>query len=156
MSMVEAIILMLVLGISIWAIMSTAVWSTQLHNFARNDLNARMLAASWFEVFECIDPEPEDLSFTMASATNTVAKILDPSATGSYTNPNGFTIQGFRVIVDDPATNTTMGPTPVNGVRTVKLKIKTRHTGLEDFTIEKRINAKSSKTVPDDRYGGDV
>lgn len=143
-TIVEVLILMMVLGISIWAIMSTATWSTELQAATRSNINARILASSWFEVFESINPKPlpPEPPFNMQTAAAQVAQILDPDATGSYAS--GFSIQGFKVIATEMST--------VDGVRSVNLSIE-QGMGVAPFSIQKRVNSRSSETVSDDRRG---
>jgi type II secretory pathway pseudopilin PulG len=147
-TIVECVILMVVLGISMWAILSTAVWSAELRAFAKEEINARILASSWFEVFESVDPEPQPPlpPFDMNDTAAYVAKVLDPNASG---NPlSGFAIQGYRVLAEETA-NT-------EGVRSVRLTLRWGRGSKREnpYVLVRRINARSSETVSDDRVGG--
>ena len=142
---VECIILMIVLGISLWSIMSTVAWSTELQTFARNALDARILASSWFEVFESVNPEPVDSSFTMQSASDFVAGFLDGNYSGTYPN---YTINSFRVFVNEV--------TSADGVRSVELRVDAAGDvkRKKPLVLLRQINARSGETVSDDRWGG--
>jgi hypothetical protein len=148
MSMVECLILMIVLGISLWAILSTAVWSTELRVFAKEEINARILASSWFEVFESVNPEPLPPlpPFNMDDTAAYVAHILDPGTSG--TASSGFLIQGYRVRAEEVSA--------IDGVRRARLTLRwgqgSKRKSL--LVIDRKINAKSSETVSDDRVGG--
>jgi type II secretory pathway pseudopilin PulG len=147
-TIVECVILMIILGIVLWAIISTAAWSTELRVFAKEEINARILASSWFEVFESVNPEPLPPlpPFNMNDTAAYVAQVLDPTASG---NPlTGFMIQGYRVLAEENS-NT-------DGVRTVKLTLRWGQGSKREnpLVLERKINAKSSETVSDDRVGG--
>ena len=146
MSITEVLIAMIVLGVVLWAIMTTVATSTELQISARSNMNARMLANSWFGVFECIDPEEPDplppAGTFMRESANYVAGILDASYTGIYPN---YVIKGYavRVAGDDYGATT-------NGVRNVTLDIQITGTrGVLSFT--RMINAISHETVRDGR-----
>ena len=145
-SIIESIILMIVLGIALWAIMTTIAWSTELQTFGRQNMDIQILATSWFEVFESVNPEPFDATFTMANAANRVAQFLDANSTRNWPN---YTIRGYRVHVTGD--EYMMAP---NGVRTVELSIQGDGT-RRPVVVSRRINARSSETVSDDRLGGD-
>jgi hypothetical protein len=145
MGIVEVIILMIVLGIALWGIMSTVAWSTELQTFARISIDARILASSWFEVFESVNPEPLDASFTMQSASDYVAEVLYPGGNKAYPN---YVIHGFRVNVNETSL--------ANGVRSVRLRILAGGDvkRKNPIVVSRQINARSSETVSDDRWGG--
>jgi hypothetical protein len=137
---------MIVLGITLWSLLATAVWVTELRVFAKEEINARILASSWFEVFESVNPEPTPpLAFNMDTAATYVAHFLDSKISG---NPiTGFMIQGYRVLAEEV--------TELGGVRTVRLTLRWSSASkrVTPFVLVRRINAKSSETVSDDRVG---
>jgi hypothetical protein len=147
-SIVECLILMIVLGITLWAILSTAAWSTELRVFAKQEIDARILASSWFEVFESVDPEPKPPHppFNLDDTAAYVAEFLDPNTSG--TAATGFMIHGYRVLAEEVDND--------DGVRTVRLTLRWGPGAKRKnpFALVRRINAKSSETVSDDRVGG--
>jgi hypothetical protein len=147
-TIVECVILMVILGVPLWAILATAIWSSELRVFAKEEINARILASSWFEVFESINPEPLPPlpPFNINDTAAYVARVLDPNASG---NPfTGFMVQGYRVLAEEIA-NT-------EGVRSVQLTLRWGQGSKRGtpYVLVRRINARSSETVSDDRVGG--
>ena len=147
-SIVESLIILVVLGISLWAIMTTIAWSTDLQTFSRQHIDMQILATSWFEIFESVNPEPFDDDFTMATASNRVALFLD---TGSVRTWPNYVIHGYRVNVSGDESG--MAP---NGVRTVTLRLESAGgaRSKKPVIVSRKINARSSETVSDDRWGG--
>ena len=133
MSIVEGLILMVVLAIAIWAIMSTAIWTTQLQTSSRGDIGVRTLATSWFEVFESINPEGMDFDDAKARVVATL------EGSGDY-------ISGFKVEAKEISVS--------GGVRTVELRLSQPASKKAPVTIRRRVNSMSHETVSDDRVGG--
>ena len=88
MTIVEVVILMVVLGLSIWAVMSTAIWASQVQASTRQDMGMRVFASSWFEIAESLPA----VSFDSGNFTGTIASVIQ-KVKGQADTP--FNIEAF-------------------------------------------------------------
>lgn len=130
-TVVEVVILMVVLAISIWAIMSTAIWATDLQSFNRQYIGANILVSSWFEAAESIPPDDFESDFD--AAAELVLKRLGGS--GGY-------LEGFSITPVDVSSG--------DGARTVRLTLTTQGKNAP-YVITRSLNLMSVETVSDDR-----
>lgn len=130
-SVVESMILMVVLGISIWAIMSTVLWASEMQSFSRQDIGARIVAASWFETADSIPPVSFDSDFSDA------IKIVLKQLGGKNDVLWGFSIKPVLI-------------STLNGAREIRLTIETSGKNAP-FVITRSLNQISVETVSDDR-----
>jgi hypothetical protein len=141
-SLVEGILLMLILGITIWAIMSAAVWSVEIQAFARSSIDTRILVSSCYEVFEAHDPK--DPAF-MKNALEVAAKTLDPRPLSARKkNDFRYDIQGFIVEASSDA--------GAEGARNINLTIHMPQSAKAKapLVIKRQVNTMSNETVSDD------
>ncbi len=135
-SFVECIILMLILAITLWAIMRTALWSEQFGISTQGDIGAYMLASNWFEVFETLPPA--DVKSDFDAAKERVAAILRNPGEGKQTI-RGFTVEAISLGTPDAVQSA--------GAREIQL---TLHGPQKmPLVMVKTINAVSAETVSD-------
>ena len=128
-SMIECLILMVVLGISIWAVMAALVWSMDLQTFSRHDIGSYMYASNWFEALESLPPG----TLAASDFNDAVVAVKNLLGTG-----NAYRIEATRT-----------GPS--SGVYTVELKIFSTSSMRPPFVVSRDINEFSNETVPDDK-----
>ena len=131
-SIVECVILMIVLGISIWAVMSTALWTVEMETFARAETDARLLGASMFEHFEAVPPSSFEDHFSEA-----LEKVIHEMGGNSSTS----TIHGYHYKVVELSSE--------NGVRVLELTLTPQNSKKTKITWERHINGFSHETVED-------
>lgn len=144
-SIVETLLLIVVLLIAVWAVMSTAAWSTELQSNARGNIGMRIFASNWFSMLESLDP-----SVAFDARAIEVARSLDPNYSGDFYA--GFTIGGYRVkpeILDSAPTGKAN-----RGVQFISLTVSSSGSKGMPFSFVKRVNRYSSETVSDDKVGG--
>ncbi|MDR2523599.1 MAG: hypothetical protein LBC93_07890 [Synergistaceae bacterium] len=141
-SIVEGILLMLILGITLWAIMSTAAWSVEIQAFTRRSIDMRVLVSGCFEIFEAHDPK--DPAF-MKNSLETAAKILDPRpVSGRKKSDYKYDIQGFVVEASADA--------GAEGARNISLTVHVPEVSKTKapLVIRRQVNTMSNETVSDD------
>jgi hypothetical protein len=121
--------LILIFGLSIWAIMSSAVAASNLETFGRMELGARTTAASLFEVLESFSPASLDANFG-ESVADAIALLG-----GSGDGLRGHTVAAVSV-------------SSANGVRVIRLTLSSA-TKKAPLVVEKAINSYSEETVDD-------
>jgi hypothetical protein len=128
---VECILLTLVLGVSIWAILSSAMGISRLGTFSREELKAHSVTTGLFETLEAMHPASFDVDFA-----GTVQKAI------SNMGGNGNFLRGYRVLVDNIASG--------NGVRLVQVTLSTPPGSKKaPFVARKSLSSLSEKTVDD-------
>jgi hypothetical protein len=122
---------MLILGISIWAILSSAMSVSSLGTFSREELKAHSVATGLFETLETMLPSSFDADF----AGTAQKAISDMGGNGNY-------LHGYKVLVDNIASG--------NGVRLVQVTLSTSPSSKKaPFVARKSISSLSKKTVDD-------
>ena len=131
--MVETILLIIVLIISIWGIMSSMIWSSELIAFSRSDMGAQALAFSLLETLESVDPPELDGSSNLSKWVKWAIERLGGS--------EDF-VNGYKVTVTQPAAN--------DAFRTLLIVVSAPGRDAP-YRWEREINRVSSETVSDDR-----
>ncbi|MDR1978384.1 MAG: hypothetical protein LBQ42_06590 [Synergistaceae bacterium] len=130
-TIVECILLMLILGISVGAILSSAIWVSNLGTFSREELKAHSIAAGLFDTLEAMPPASFDVDFDGAVREAIIAM-----------GGNGDYLHGHKVTVDNISS--------ANGVRTVELTLSAPAASKKaPLVMRKSINNLSEKTVGD-------
>jgi type II secretory pathway pseudopilin PulG len=131
-SIVECVLLILILGVSIWAILSSAMGISNLGAFSREELKAHSVAAGFFDTLEAMPPASFDTDFD-----GTVREAV--AAMGGYDDK----LRGYKVVVENLASSN-------NGVRLVQLTLFTSPVSKKTpLIIRKSLNRFSEKTVDD-------
>ncbi|MDR1874242.1 MAG: hypothetical protein LBQ90_04410 [Synergistaceae bacterium] len=130
-TIVECILLILILGIAVEAILSSAIWASSLGTFSREELKAHFIAVGLFDTLEAIPPASFDVDFDGAVREAIIAM-----------GGNGDCLHGHKVTVDNIAS--------ANGVRTVELTLSASAASKKaPLVMRKSINSLSEKTVGD-------
>lgn len=134
MSIVECVILMVVLGIAIWAIMSTAVWSTELQTFTRANMGLFIAANNWFEAAEAVPPGSFDVSAPTADFTAAQERVI--ALLGG--------VEQFPYSADVSRLET------ANGINTLQLTLSLGGSSRNvPLVVSRDINRYSNATAPD-------
>ena len=127
----ECVLLILILGVAIWAILSSIIGASHLGTSSRDELKARSVASGLFDTLEAIPPASFDVDFK-----GTVRKAIITMG------GNGDTLHGYKVVVDNIASG--------NGVRLIQLTLSTSSASKKaPFVVRKSLNQLSEKTVND-------
>ncbi|MDR1874793.1 MAG: hypothetical protein LBQ90_07275 [Synergistaceae bacterium] len=137
---VECIILLIVLGISLAAVLTTMGWGSRSYAFAREDLDQRLLLFGWFQAFESIYPGLEN---NVADASRETTEFLGGTWNAALKEGR---FRAGRIQVQEVAST--------EGVVRLKVKIFRNRGGVEEFDLDRRFNIFSSETVSDDVIGG--
>ncbi|MDR1621253.1 MAG: hypothetical protein LBS00_02635 [Synergistaceae bacterium] len=130
-TIVECVLSMLILGVSIWAVLYSAIGASNLGAFSRDELKAHSVAAGLFETLEAMPPASFNADFDEA-----VREAI--AAMGG----SGNSLRGYRVDVGNIASG--------NGVRLVQLTLSTPSGSKKaPFVVRKPVNNFSEKTVDD-------
>ena len=130
-TLLECFLLIVILGISIWAILSSAIGISNLGMFSREELKAYSVAVGLLDTLEAMPPASFDADFN-----GTVREAI--IAMGG----NGNHFRGYGLIVDDVASS--------DGVRLIQVTLSPP-TGSKKapLVIRKSLNRLSEKTVDD-------
>ena len=134
-SFVEAIIVMIVLGISIWAIINSAVWASRLESSTREDLGAFLFAANWFEYVEAEDfEEGDDVDGILRAVAERWFPNPDHDRIGRY----DYIVQGHRI---------KFSPSWGDGFLLLEMEMPTETRGKSPLKFVRSFNFISNETV---------
>jgi hypothetical protein len=138
---VECVVLILILGISIAAILSTMEWGSRSYAFAKEDLDRRVLLFNWFQAFESYYPGvTDDFMSACTQATEFVGgewQVVSSDAPAIGEALFG----GMRFRVEETSN--------LNGVLEMSVRVRAQG-GKPELVFNKHFNVFSSETVSDD------
>lgn len=132
-SIIECVILMVILAIAIGAIMSTAIWSSELRISTKGHIGTYIAANNWFEAAEALPPASFDMGVTPANFAETVAGVTNLLG--------GANRVDFKFDVRRISSG--------NGTHSIELTISNVSLKNEPFVVTRSLNAFSNATVPD-------
>jgi hypothetical protein len=138
---VECILLIIILGVTIAAILSTMEWGSRSYAFAREDLDRRVLLFNWFQAFESFYP---GVTNDFADACEQTTDFLGGQWQATSTSPptGEATVKGTRFQVRETANG--------DGILIMNITVRPSQRERSELVFSKRFNAFSSETVSDD------
>jgi hypothetical protein len=134
---VECIILMVILGISVAAIMTTMGWASRTYAFSKDDLDRRTLLFNWCQAFESFFPGvTDDIDNACRRTTEFLGGSWDTSTKRADFKRAHFTV-------------TSTSATTV-AVAELEIKMYRQAGGTADVSFLRHFNRISSETVSDD------
>jgi hypothetical protein len=138
---IECLILIVILGVSIAAILSTMEWGSRSYAFAREDLDRRVLLFNWFQAFESFYP---GIANDFADACEQTTDFLGGQwRATSLSPPTGeVVVKGMRFQVRETANG--------GGIMIMNVTVYPSQRERSELVFSKRFNVFSSETVSDD------
>ncbi|MDR2180218.1 MAG: hypothetical protein LBP21_07905 [Synergistaceae bacterium] len=129
-TVVECVLLIVILGVSIWGILYSAIGASRLGALGRDELKSRSVATALFETLEAMPPTNFDANF---DKTVREAIIL--------MGGSGDHLHGYKVVADNIASD--------GGAHLIQLTLSSPHSKKAPFVLRKSINKFSEKTADD-------
>jgi hypothetical protein len=142
MGIVECILLIIILGISVAAMLTTMGWGSRSFTFAKEDLDNRVFLFNWFQTFESFYPGIAS-NFIDACAQTTAYVGGSWDAISAVAPARGDVIfKGLRFEVRETSNG--------GGVLVMSVKVYPSQNTKSEFAFDRRFNGFSSETVSDD------
>jgi hypothetical protein len=138
MSIVEALLLIVVVGITFGAIFSTMAWAAKNYAFSKQDKGSRELLFSWVQTFESLWPG------AYADAADAAEKASEMLG-GTWANGTAR-IGSFTLTAQDQGVT--------DGALKLEVAIRLGESGKEMLKLTRFYNAFSNETVSDDALEG--